>query len=133
MRVSVGSRDGGLDHGAPDPGPYPNTTDPRVGKSAAADTKILTKETALGARAPSGRRNTRACATLRSGATFFYNDGASETITLRHEAANRSCSISRPASTTMVNLTLADMLDRYKRMSVQLGRPGSIRRNVKQT
>ena len=105
-------------------------TDTRSGISA-ADTKILTKDTAS-ALVPIRPKDPRVRdVTLR--ATFFYNDGASETITQTHDGGEPFVINQPPDSTTMVDLTLTDMLDRYKRVSVQLGRPGATPPEVKQT
>lgn len=104
--------------------------DARSGISA-ADTKILTqdKPTALVPIRPKDPRVRE----VAVDATFFYADGSSETLTQQHDGGEPFVINQPPDSTTVVDVTLADMLERYKRVSVQLGRPGAEPPEVEQT
>ena len=104
--------------------------DPRSG-IAAADTKILTKDTPS-ALVPIRPKDPRV-RTVAVDATFFYADGASEKVLLTHDGGEPFIINQPPDSTTIVDLTLADVVDRYKRVSVQLGRPAVGQPDVKQT
>jgi hypothetical protein len=98
---------------------------------AAADTRILTKD-AASALVPIRPKDPRV-RDVTVKATFFYSDGATEAIMQRHDGGEPFIINQPPDSTTMVDLTLTDMLERYKRVSVQLGRPGATPPEVKQT
>jgi hypothetical protein len=104
--------------------------DSRSGISA-AETTILTQAapSALVAIRPKDPR-VRA---VTVDAKFFYADGASETVTLSHDGAEPFIINQPPDSTTIVDLTLADMLERYKRVSIQLARPSGTPPAVEQT
>jgi len=104
--------------------------DPRS-SIAAADTKILTKDTPaalvpIRPKDPRVRDVTVAC-------TFFYADGASEIVTQRHDGGEPFVINQPPDSTTVVDITLADILERYKRISVQLAHGTTRPPEVKQT
>ncbi len=98
---------------------------------AAADTRILTKDAAA-ALVPIRPKDPRV-RQVSVEATFFYADGASETVTLRHDGGEPFVINQPPDSTTIVDVTLADAIERYKRISVQLARPGATPPEVKQT
>jgi hypothetical protein len=98
---------------------------------AAADTKILTKE-APAALVPIRPKNPRV-REVTVEAKFFYADGDTEALTLRHDGGEPFVINQPPDSTTIVDVTLADALERYKRVSVQLGRPGAAQPEVKET
>jgi hypothetical protein len=104
--------------------------DPRSSLTA-ADTKILTKD-APAALVPI-RPKDPAVRDVAVTATFFYTDGATEAVTLRHDGGEPFILNQPPDSTTMVDITLADVLERYKRISVQLARAGSDPPEIKQT
>lgn len=104
--------------------------DQRSGISA-ADTKILTKDSPS-ALVPIRPKDPRV-RDVAVDATFFYNDGASEKLSLRHDGSEPFVINQPPDSTTMVDLTLTDIVERYKKVSVQLGRPGANPPEVKQT
>lgn len=104
--------------------------DQRSGISA-AETKILT-QAAPAALVPVRPKDPRV-RDVTVEAKFFYTDGASETVTLTHDGAEPFILNQPPDSTTIVDLTLADMLERYKKVSVQLGRPTTDPPEVKQT
>lgn len=97
----------------------------------AADNKILTKD-ASAALVPIRPKDPRV-REVTVKATFFYHDGASETVTLKQDGGEPFVINQPPDSTTMVDLTLTDMLERYKRVSVQLARPGGTPPEAKQT
>ena len=96
--------------------------DPRS-NIAAADTKILTKE-APAALVPIRPKDPRV-REVSVEAKFFYADGETETVTLRHDGGEPFVINQPPDSTTIVDVTLTDALERYKRVSIQLGRPGT--------
>lgn len=98
---------------------------------AAADTKVLTQQ-APAALVPIRPKDPRV-RQVTVEATFFYADGDTETITLRHDGGEPFVINQPPDSTTIVDVTLADALERYKRISVQLGRPGATTPEVKET
>lgn len=98
---------------------------------AAADTKILTKD-APAALVPIRPKDPRV-REVSVEAKFFYAGGDTETITLRHDGGEPFVINQPPDSTTIVDVTLADALERYKRISVQLGRPGATTPEVKET
>jgi hypothetical protein len=98
---------------------------------AAADTKILTKD-APSALVPIRPKDPRA-RNVTVAATFFYADGASDIVTQRHDGGEPFVINQPPDTTTIVDLTLADILERYKRVTVQLARAGSQPPEVKQT
>src|SRR5262245_19687086 len=97
----------------------------------AADTKILTKE-APAALVPIRPKDPRV-REVTVEATFFYADGETETVTLRHDGWAPVVNNQPPDSSTIVDVTLADALERYKRISVQLGRRGTAPHEVEQT
>jgi hypothetical protein len=89
----------------------------------ATDTRILTRDNAK-AQVAIRPKNPRWREAFVD-ATFFYTDGSSETITQRQDA-DAPFIINQPQdSSTLVDVTLADALERYKRISVQLGRPSA--------
>jgi hypothetical protein len=96
-------------------------SDPNSGISA-ADTKILTKD-APNALVPIRPKDSRV-RNVTVTSTFFYADGTSETLTQKHDGGEPFVINQPPDSTTIVDLTLADMLERYKRISVQFARAG---------
>lgn len=98
---------------------------------AAADTKILTKD-APAALVPIRPKDPRV-REVSVEAKFFYAGGDTETITLRHDGGEPFVINQPPDSTTIVDVTLADALERYKRITVQLGRPGATTPEVKET
>ncbi len=104
--------------------------DPRSGISA-ADTKILTKD-APAALVPIRPKDPRV-RDVAVDATFFYTDGTSETLKLHQDGGEPFIINQPPDTTTVVDVTLTDALERYKRVSVQLARPGSTPPDVKQT
>lgn len=104
--------------------------DPRSG-IAAADTKILTKE-APAALVPIRPKDPRV-REVAVEARFFYADGTTETVSLRHDGGEPFVINQPPDTTTIVDVTLADALERYKRVSVQLARPGATPPEVKET
>jgi len=66
-------------------------------------------------------------------ATFFYADGATDIVTQRHDGGEPFVINQPPDTTTIVDLTLADILDRYKRVTVQLARaaqPSDVKQTV---
>jgi hypothetical protein len=98
---------------------------------SAADTKILTKEKPS-ALVPIRPKDPRV-RDVSVEATFFYTDGATETVKLRHDGAEPFILNQPPDTTTVVDVNLADLLERYKRVSVQLARAGSTPPEIKQT
>ena len=104
--------------------------DPRSGLTA-ADTRILTREQPS-ARVPIRPRDP-GVRDVTVEAVFFYADGGSETLTLHHDGGEPFVINQPPDSTTLVDVTLADLLQRYARISVQLGRPDTTPPQVKQT
>jgi len=104
--------------------------DPGSGVSA-ADTKILTKE-APSALVPIRPKDPKV-RDVTVDATFFYADCATEKLSLTHDGGEPFIINQPPDSTTIVDLTLTDILDRYKKVSVQLGRPIGTPPEVKQT
>jgi hypothetical protein len=97
----------------------------------AADTKILTKE-APSALVPIRPKDPRV-RDVTVASTFFYADGTSEIVTQRHDGGEPFVINQPPDSTTVVDITLADILERYKRITVQLARGGSQPPEVKKT
>lgn len=86
-----------------------------------ADTKILTKE------APNAELRIRpknpARRDVTTKLTFFYKDGSSEERTMS-QRGDEPFIINQPPDTSLVvDVRLTDMLARYKRVTVQLGRP----------
>ena len=98
---------------------------------AAADTKILTQQ-APAALVPIRPKDPRVREVIVE-AKFFYTDGANETVTLRHDGSEPFVLNQPPDTTTVVDVTLADILDRYKRVSVQLAMAEPTPPQVKQT
>lgn len=97
----------------------------------AADTRLLTREApatqlAIRPRDPRVRQ-------VSVDAVFFYADGTQETVSQRHDGDEPFVINQPPDATTLVAVTLADMLARYKRVDVQLGRPGTTPPQVKQS
>lgn len=84
----------------------------------ASDTKILTRS-APTASVPIRPKNP-AHKEVTVTATFFYTDGESETVTLK-QAGDRPFVINQPSDLTkVVDIQLADLLNRYRQMIVQL-------------
>ena len=104
--------------------------DQRSGISA-ADTKILTQQTPA-ALVPV-RPKDPGIRDVTVAATFFYTDGSKETVTISHDGDEPFVLNQPPDTTTVVDVTLADILERYKRVSVQLGMPDATPPQVKQT
>lgn len=98
---------------------------------AAADTKILTKD-APSALVPIRPKDSRV-RDVTVASTFFYADGAQEIVTARHDGGEPFIINQPPDTTTVVDITLADLLERYKRISVQLAHGQSQPPEVKQT
>jgi hypothetical protein len=98
---------------------------------AAADTRILTKDAAT-ALVPIRPKDPRV-RDVTVAATFFYADGATEIVTQRHDGGEPFVINQPPDSTTVVDITLADILERYKRITVQLARGAAQPPDVKQT
>jgi hypothetical protein len=90
---------------------------------AAADTKRLTREAST-ALVPIRPKNA-AIRDVTVEAKFFYADNTTESVTYKHDGGEPFVINQPPDSATIVDLTLADVVDRYKRVSVQLGRPGT--------
>ncbi len=97
----------------------------------AADTKILTREIPT-ASVPIRPKDPNA-REVSVEATFFYNDGETETLTLRQSGDQPFILNQPPDSSTVVDVTLTDILDRYKQVSVQLGRPAEDQPDVQRT
>jgi len=101
------------------------------GGVTASDTKILTKDT------PTSelriRPKNRAVRDVTVSARFFYADGATETRTITHSGDEPFVINQSPDATVLVGLQLADVLARYKRVTVQLGRPSAGAEEVLQT
>ena len=104
--------------------------DARSGVTA-ADTKILTKDTPA-ALVPIRPKDSRV-RDVTVASTFFYADGTSEIVTQRHDGGEPFVINQPPDSTTVVDITLADVLERYKRITVQLARGTSQPPEVKKT
>lgn len=98
---------------------------------SAADTKILTSA-APAALVPIRPKDPKA-REVGVEATFFYTDGTTEIVSLRHDGGEAFVINQPPDSTTIVDVTLTDALARYTRVSVQLGRPGTDPPEVEQT
>jgi hypothetical protein len=96
-----------------------------------ADTKILTQQ-APSVVVPIRPKDAR-LREVAVEATFFYNDNTSETVTVRHDGSEPFVLNQPPDTTTIVDVTLADLLERYKRVSVQLGAANGTPPQVKQT
>jgi hypothetical protein len=97
----------------------------------AADTKILTKD-APSALVPIRPKDARV-RKVTVASTFFYADGTTEIVTQQHDGGEPFVVNQPPDSTTVVDITLADILERYKRITVQLARGTSQPPEVKKT
>ncbi|UHD15073.1 hypothetical protein [Thiocapsa bogorovii] len=97
----------------------------------AADTKILTQQSASADLRI--RPKDAAKRDVSLDAVFFYTDGESETVSMRHAGDEPFVLNQPPESMVAVNLRLADILDRYKRINVQLRRSSTAAPEVEQT